>query len=423
MNIDLNLRFKLFREYLENGGIEKIVFPNLLQSLKSVRWHPNGNVIPETLNSSVRAAMNAYVGSQLTPSFVSDTYISSYRTLLEKSIFFEQTVIDEKEDLDKIIEEFSSRKKVLFRGLNDAKYRLYSSLQRYWVSNKLAETTLDHQVFLVELVQNTRDELKLLGKEPKNDIEILSFLQHYGCPTPLLDWTYSFDNALFFSISGVNQPFGSTWEIDNYISVYYLEEEYLTSASYRGLMEESLEANFDLIRPAFINRYKELGIEEEVADKILTREVMLKLSIESYSEGLIPHMTSIDKLKTFPLIYFSDSEKDSLISFGLHNNQNIINQQGVFTWNANPTRPLEHISNEEHKKDFPDEDFRFSKCITIHKNLVDHIQKRLNDLSIVDNYIYPEKDQEPWRSVVKGIFSKTIQTLTDSSLNCLPLRF
>ncbi|GGA88440.1 hypothetical protein [Puia dinghuensis] len=59
MNIDLDLKVKLFNEYLENGGIEKIVFPDLLKDLLKVKSLPNGKVDPRTVSPLVNAAMLA----------------------------------------------------------------------------------------------------------------------------------------------------------------------------------------------------------------------------------------------------------------------------------------------------------------------------------------------------------------------------
>lgn len=46
------------------------------------------------------------------------------------------------------------------------------------------------------------------------------------CPTPLLDWTYKFQNALFFGLDGLEKNQGAK-EIDDYFSLFYLEEEYM----------------------------------------------------------------------------------------------------------------------------------------------------------------------------------------------------
>ena len=106
MEIDLDLKVKLFNEYLNNGGIEKIDFPDLLDSLLKVKSLPNGKVNPKTVDSLANSAMLAYIGTQLMEPFSSDKYLSQYETLLQKSIFFTQTNIETKKEFDEVFEKY-----------------------------------------------------------------------------------------------------------------------------------------------------------------------------------------------------------------------------------------------------------------------------------------------------------------------------
>ena len=110
MEIDLDLKVKLYNEYLNNGGIEKIFFPELLDSLMKVKSLPNGRVNPKTVDSIVNAAMLSYIGSQLMEPFYSNKYLSEYETLLQKSIFFTQTNIDTVKEFDEIFDKYENNK-------------------------------------------------------------------------------------------------------------------------------------------------------------------------------------------------------------------------------------------------------------------------------------------------------------------------
>ena len=78
--------------------------------------------------------------------------------------------------------------------------------------------------------------LDKIGLDPENDLAVLSFLQHYGCPTPLLDWTYNFSNALFFSVQNLDKQ-TANWEIEKYFCVYFLEEEFFETYSMQKLFK------------------------------------------------------------------------------------------------------------------------------------------------------------------------------------------
>nr|MBB6140315.1 hypothetical protein [Mucilaginibacter sp. X5P1] len=101
---------------------------------------------------------------------------------------------------------------------------------------------------------------------------------------------------------------------------------------------------------------------------------------------------SLNLALTFPITYFSNRDRESGIIFSLNNSQNILNQEGVFTWNAEPYKPLEMIGNEQYSKDKSDEElgnYRFRQCFNINKNLENYIRERLNADGITNEYIYP----------------------------------
>ncbi len=409
MHIDLELKVKLFKEYLENGGIEKIDFPELLKSLLKVKSLPNGKVNPNTIDSISNSAMLSYVGTQLMEPFNSDTYLSQYETLLQKSIFFTQTNVETKEEFDEVFDKFIDSRNILFRGLNEAKYRLYSSLQREWITSKLYEKHPSYEAFLSTLIKNAKLQegeilskyLNKIGIDSENDLAVLSFLQHYGCPTPLLDWTYSFPNALFFATQNLKKPEGK-WEIEKYFCVYYLEEEFFEKASLQQVFATGLKKQKEKLKNEFIEQVKSSRVFEGFIGKLITPEHIDKMFYQLHGKQLMTYMTKIEKLVKAPMLYFSDDKTDEHLKYNLNTSMNIVNQNGVFTWNASPTKPIEHIPFEKSKASENNKVVLFSKCININKQLVRHVKKRITKLGINQKYIYPDA-----RRIAQHAFAKT----------------
>ncbi|MDB5228279.1 MAG: hypothetical protein JWN78_2472 [Bacteroidota bacterium] len=397
---NLDLKVKLLKEYLDNGGIEKIFFPELLEDLIKVRADRNGKVLAETVSPRVNAFMLAILGSQLSPPPYHPEYISEYSTTLQKSYSFEQLNIDTAEEFDKIFDEFIKKDDVIYRGQREAKWRLYSKLQREWLSQKLFQVH-QYKAFLEKLVEIGKnkfsveiyDILNAHHIDALNPISVMGYLQHHGCPTPLLDWTYKLPNALYFALDGLI-PNSGTIEIEDYLSVYYIEEKFVKDASLRGIIEDGLTK---MEHPMLVRMIAKITddekIRKEMEEHFKGRKVFDKNKI--LGSGIIYHMTKIEHLMSFPIGYFSDRDVESEILFSLNNSKNILNQEGVFLWNANPSMPLEMVADEEYKSDKPEEkeyNYRFCKCFNIHKKLAEHIRLRLMQIGITDEFVYPSQN-------------------------------
>lgn len=398
---NLDLKVKYTKEYLENGGYKKIYFPCLLKDLMKVKVDYDGKVAPDTVSHSVNAFMMALLQQHLKPPFFSEQRSSEYISTLQKSLFFDQDNIDTPEQFDKIYEEYKNTTNILFRGQREAKWRLYSKIQRFWINDGLREKHAFAD-FLKKLVQvglekhsrKIRELLNEIHDDSENDIAVLGYLQHHGCPTPLLDWTFSFGNALYFGLDGL-QPKVNQIEIEEYFSVYYIAEKDFEGASMRELIRGSLEKISAMQLEAIINVVA--GDDKEKKAKMTEKFKGLSVFDKSKfaGSGMIKHMTAIERMVTFPITYFSDRDRDSGIIFSLNNSQNILNQAGVFTWNAEPFKPLEMVGNEQYgagKSDKEKGDYRFCQCFNINKCLADHIRQRLEADGITKEFIYPTID-------------------------------
>ncbi|WBX98515.1 FRG domain-containing protein [Chryseobacterium gambrini] len=398
---NLDLKLQLTNEYLRTGGVEKIFDSNLLQDLINIKFDKNGKADPNTVTPRANAFMLAILGSHSLPPLLHEEYISEYKSHIQKSLFFDQIKIEIEEQIDELFEKYKGEQNFLFRGQREAKWRLYSSLQRFWVWDKFKKEQKEYEDFLKNIVAKGKTEfskeineiLNQIHIDSLNELAILGFLQHHNCPTPLLDWTYDFNNALFFGIDGIQQS-DSVVEIDNYFSVYFIEEHHFGQGGMRQIMDESLNA---IGEEYILNLIKMIAstpeIEREMIEKFQSRSFFDKEKLTG--SGLISKMTEIDTLINFPVTYFSDKDISNGIAFSLYNSQNIIKQDGVFTWNNSFDKPLEVIGQEqynEEKENSDQNDYRFSECYNISKSLEPYIRKKLENLGITSEMIYPDKN-------------------------------
>lgn len=405
MEQNFELKYQLTNEYLRTGGLEEIHDIELLQNI--IDFNPDD---PKTYTGKLKIFMNIIFNNHMSAPVVTQDYISEYKSFAQKSFCFDQIKIDTEEEFDKIYDELKAKDDFLFRGQREAKWRLYSNLQRNWILDKLYERE-DYATFLEKLVTIGKEDhiesiQEILNEhhiDTINSISVLGFLQHHKCPTPLLDWTYKFQNALFFGLDGLENNNGPT-EIGNYFSVYFIDEESMGAGGMGKIMSEILEdLGKDYLRQAISLIANDEKQKLEMERHFEGRSFFDKNRIQG--SGLVSHVSEIQNLLNFPITFFSDKDAETGFIFSLNNSKNILNQKGVFTWNADPIKPLEVIGNEQYfieNLDAKSDDYRFCSCYNINKNLSSYIIKKLERDGITKDYIYPTKDINTWEVFLKS---------------------
>lgn len=316
--------------------------------------------------------------------------IETYATLADKATHFDSINIDNKDLLEALIQEWTSKntdKKIIFRGATEAKYKLYNSAQRFWNSEELDRLDRTYQEFIQTEVDRAKSfHNNLLVKfynafgHVAYDLSILSFLQHYKAPTPLLDFTYNFNCALFFGIDGLTH-FPST-DIGNYFSIYAIdtrERDFISLISHLqssvkqidGILERNRDLNIDVTE--ILNQIEQLKYNYFHSLKLFY--------LPGYIPGGIPF--AITNRPNFKLIYNQ-------------HNLNVINQEGLFVFNSDPTHPLEDYFSGGYETGFQNT-FQLSKmkCWNIHKSLKEYVVKYLTEnrpIPIDSEFIYPQEE-------------------------------
>ena len=98
----------------------------------------------------------------------------------------------------------NSEKEYIYRGQSDSGWVLCSSLYRFFESKGVNSEY--RAIFESKAVENFKENLALYNYDKYHalsDIDAMVVMQHYGCPTRLLDWTLSPYIALYFIVHDI----------------------------------------------------------------------------------------------------------------------------------------------------------------------------------------------------------------------------
>lgn len=252
-----------------------------------------------------------------------------------------------------------------FRGVNEARYKLYNSSQRYWIQNNLTQLeSLKQPLSYVEMIQNmvnNAKENKLFQQvfqyyeiqKEQMDIPILSILQHYAAPTPLMDWTYDIDIALFFAIQNLRRCEIEN-SIEDYISIYHIHK-----AEHNAFVMNNLNYISANVFPNITNLSNYLGNNRTVY-----------ISDFEISEFDIKEDKKNRKIKPLTTYY----------------NLNILAQKGIFIFNPNEALPLEELAGLHPIAGVDNRIY----CYNINKDLIELIKLKIGKNEINESFIYPD---------------------------------
>jgi hypothetical protein len=310
--------------------------------------------------------------------------LPTYNTLALKAEHFDQIIINSKEDvvnlfLGKMKENIQKEKekRFIYRGVTNARYKIFSSSQRNYAEKELHNVTNYN-----DLISGTIDEALcfqdgLLRKYFEGfgilfDIPVLSFLQHYGAPTPLIDWTYNSEIALFFTTDGQKHS-ASNNDVDNYFSIYCIDKA---------------KCGNDLMNIShwLATHYETIGDITSEHPEVDATEVINRFTQFNYNT-----------FSALGVFFISDFERAGNIpAITCQSNLNIINQQGLFIFNSSQDEPLENFFGTSRD---PYSGLPKIVCYDIHKSLyyyvLDKITEVRRDVGLIPltrEFIYPQEE-------------------------------
>jgi hypothetical protein len=309
--------------------------------------------------------------------------IPVYASLEEKRPFFENEeffIINTKADLDRWFRFYSSDFKkehpvdFIFRGMSDAKYKLFTSAQRLWITDNMEQwrANYTYKRFIEDLVRNAKANpllervFTLYGyDDSERDFPLISLLQHYGAPTPVLDWSYNINCAVFFATDGVQRKQNAGNSIDNYISVYSIHKKRLHQ-------KKELLSLFDITGKHYpsITSMSDLGDEGNPNANVL----FILSDFETTTRGDYLGPLSVKSTKPLTSLY----------------NQNIIPQEGLLMYNPFKDRPVERLFNVDPNGEGQNLHLEPFKCFNIHKDLSEYLRRLIaNRHGIKKSFMYP----------------------------------
>lgn len=319
-----------------------------------------------------------------------------YNDLEQKRNFFsngqkESFIIDTKSALDIWFKDVQDEEKLeseidatafIYRGMTEAKYKLLTSAQRLWISNEMSQWANKSYIEFISELVGKANENKLIKNlfnlynysRSDREFPILSLLQHYGAPTPLMDWTYNNDVAFFFATDGLKKKEEPKTNIDDYFSVYRINK--------RKYKKELLNI-IDFIPKELYPEIKSFNDFGDNNGNPKSNGIFYISDFERKGE-------STGEIRPFG--HLKIRTKKPLTSVY---NQNIIPQEGLFIFNPFSKKTLEEIFSPDFNKSGWNLALTPFECFNIHKDLAEYLKRKIDVRSKINKgFIYPNLNDE-----------------------------
>lgn len=241
--------------------------------------------------------------------------LPQYSTFTEKSQHFNITKIKNIADFIDLRDSLSKERKHVFRGISNASYKIFTSLQRQIIMGEIKEDfSVENYIKAFRNENTIKTYFKAFNFYPTS-LSILSFLQHHSAPTPLLDFTRNFDVATYFATSGLANAayISNNNEIENYFSIFHISEDSLNLIDVKKVFED-------------IHRYK-----TEFLDSLGNQEINADLYLSNLDNTIQNNTMEV---------YLIDFQ-NQYPAFNVQNSIRILNQEGLFIHNSYGVKPLE----------------------------------------------------------------------------------
>jgi hypothetical protein len=226
-----------------------------------------------------------------------------------------------------------------YRGSGKASYKLLPSLYRHQQS-KTIEEYIDLEKHLLSRFQQR--SIPFHSRAISSAWEWLFFMQHYGVPTRMLDWSESPLMALFFAVTSARHRLST-----------------------RGCPVFYGDATVWILSPTLWNKHA-VNLKSFLGCILTTEDV--------HASAYKP-VGDINTMKDLPIALY-----------GSHNSQRIVAQRGVFVCFGKDTRPMEDLYEND---GFPSDSLL--RLVVKKKHLPD-MYEALKRHGITDSVVFPDLD-------------------------------
>ncbi|KAA6337141.1 hypothetical protein EZS27_014757 [termite gut metagenome] len=305
-----------------------------------------------------------------------------YSSLEEKEEAFKSTTINTIDELDEEIQKIQNKnlqysngtlRPFIFRGVNEAKFKLFTSAQRQWIKEEMEPANMNYFNYIKSLINKSLiNDARLANIYEQssnidwNNLFVMSFLQHYGYPTPILDFTYDIYKGLFFGLydKKPSDLLEDNTNINNYFSLYIVPPQNGELCSIVEVYNID-RCKVDAIITSFNEYYSNMNLETN-----LVEEKMKKFSLEDLFE--------------YKLLYIPGDQIYSFKIFQIPAFQAILDvfnprqerQEGAFIFLGDGKNPLECYFTSGCSNENPTFHIAPIECLNINKSLRNSIEKK-----------------------------------------------